>query len=217
MKDSAKNKSTLKKVMETPFAFNFIWAIIVTIVLISLVLLWLNIYTRHNEAEVVPNVKGMTVGEAEKFFVDNNLRYSVIDSVFSKDVKPGSIVEIIPEAGSKVKEGRIVFVTVNAASAQMAVIPEVWEISVRQADAMLREVGFEKIEIEYVSGDFKDLVVGLEMNGQPLRAGERISISAPLVLKVSSGVRAEEVDTTVTAEDEDAPVEEVKSDEEKWF
>ena len=136
MKDSAKNKSTLKKVMETPFAFNLIWAVIVTIVLISLVLLWLNIYTRHNEAEVVPNVKGMTVAEAEKFFDDNNLRYSVIDSVFSKDVKPGSIVEIIPEAGSKVKEGRIVFVTVNAASAQMAVIPEVWEISVRQADAM---------------------------------------------------------------------------------
>jgi hypothetical protein len=36
-------------------------------------------------------------------------------------------------------------------------------------------------------------------------------------LKVSSGVRAEEIDTTAAAEDENAPIEEVKSDEEKWF
>ncbi|MFQ9020858.1 MAG: hypothetical protein ACLR6J_04895 [Parabacteroides merdae] len=45
-------------------------------------------------------------------------------------MKPGAIVELVPMAGSKVKEGRIVFVTVNALTSQMATtIPEVEDLS----------------------------------------------------------------------------------------
>ncbi|MDL2222383.1 PASTA domain-containing protein, partial [Parabacteroides sp. OttesenSCG-928-N08] len=61
----------------------------------------------------------------------------MIDSVFSKDVAPGSVVELVPKAGSKVKEGRIVFVTINALTAQMGRIPEVEDLSFRQAYALL--------------------------------------------------------------------------------
>ena len=96
----------------------------------------------------------------------------MIDSVFSKDVAPGSIVELVPGVGSKVKEGRIVFVTINALTSQMAVIPEVEDLSFRQAYALLRARGFSSVEIEYVPGDYKDLAMGVELNGRTLLKGD---------------------------------------------
>ena len=100
--------------------------IVVGCALIYGTLAWLDYYTRHNEAVIVPDVKGLSMNEAKSFFDNTGLRYNVIDSVFSNDVNPGAIVEVVPEPGSKVKEGRIVFVTINALTAQMAIISGRW-------------------------------------------------------------------------------------------
>lgn len=131
------------KLIKNPYVLNLLLAVVVTCGLIYGALKWLDHYTRHNEAVVVPDVKGLKIEEAAEFFKNNNLRYNVIDSVFSKDVEPGAIVELSPLAGSKVKEGRIVFITVNALTSQMATIPEVEDLSFRQAYALLKARGFE--------------------------------------------------------------------------
>ena len=47
------------------FWLNLIAMVAVVILLLFGVLKWLDVYTRHGEAVVVPDVKGMTVGEAE--------------------------------------------------------------------------------------------------------------------------------------------------------
>lgn len=135
------------KLIKNPYVLNLLLAVVVACALIYGTLVWLDKYTRHNEAVVVPDVKGLKIEEAAEFFKNNNLRYNVIDSVFSKDVDPGAIVELVPSAGSKVKEGRIVFITVNALTSQMATIPEVEDLSFRQAYALLKARGFEKVEI----------------------------------------------------------------------
>ena len=130
------------KLIKNPYVLNLLLAVVVACALIYGTLVWLDKYTRHNEAVVVPDVKGLKIEEAAEFFKNNNLRYNVIDSVFSKDVDPGAIVELVPSAGSKVKEGRIVFITVNALTSQMATIPEVEDLSFRQAYALLKARGF---------------------------------------------------------------------------
>ena len=204
------------KLIKNPFVINLLLVIVVSCGVVYGVLAWLDSYTRHNQAVVVPDVKGMKLEDAAEFFGNNKLRYNVIDSVFSKDVKPGAIVELGPMAGSKVKEGRIVFVTVNALTSQMATIPEVEDLSFRQAYAILRARGFEKIEIEYVPGDFKDLALGVELHGRVLQKGEHVPLTAPLVLKVSSGDAEMPVDS-LGLPDDSVPVESLDSEEENWF
>ena len=204
------------KLIKNPFVINLLLVIVVSCGVVYGVLAWLDSYTRHNQAVVVPDVKGMKLDDAAEFFGNNKLRYNVIDSVFSKDVKPGAIVELVPMAGSKVKEGRIVFVTVNALTSQMATIPEVEDLSFRQAYAILRARGFEKIEIEYVPGDFKDLALGVELHGRVLQKGEHVPLTAPLVLKVSSG-DAEMPADSLGLPDDSVPVESLDSEEENWF
>ena len=200
------------KLIKNPYVLNLLLAVVVACALIYGTLVWLVKYTRHNEAVVVPDVKGLKIEEAAEFFKNNNLRYNVIDSVFSKDVDPGAIVELVPSAGSKVKEGRIVFITVNALTSQMATIPEVEDLSFRQAYALLKARGFEKVEIEYVPGDFKDLAVSVDLRGRTLAKGEHVPLTAPLVLKVSSGDAELPTDSL-----SNMPVESLDSEEENWF
>ena len=200
------------KLIKNPYVLNLLLAVVVACALIYGTLVWLDKYTRHNEAVVVPDVKGLKIEEAAEFFKNNNLRYNVIDSVFSKDVDPGAIVELVPSAGSKVKEGRIVFITVNALTSQMATIPEVEDLSFRQAYALLKARGFEKVEIEYVPGDFKDLAVSVDLRGRTLAKGEHVPLTAPLVLKVSSGDAELPTDSL-----SNMPVESLDSEAENWF
>ena len=205
------------KLIKTTYVLNLLLAVVVTCGLIYGTLKWLDKYTRHNEAVVVPDVKGLKMEEAAEFFKNNNLRYNVIDSVFSKEVEPGAIVELVPAAGSKVKEGRIVFITVNALTSQMATIPEVEDLSFRQAYALLRARGFESVEIEYVAGDFKDLAVSVELRGKTLEKGEHVPLTAPLVLKVSSGDPNFSADSLSLDSLSVMPVESLDSEEENWF
>ncbi len=175
---------------------------------------WLDKYTRHNIVVTVPDVKGLTMEDATSFFDNNGLRYNIIDSVFSKDVAPGTIVELKPNAGAKVKEGRIVFITLNALSAQMETVPDVEDMSFRQAYALLRARGFESVEIEYVPGDFKDLVIAVELRGHVLESGEKVPLTSPLILKVSNG------EDEVLPEDSlglEEPVRSLDSEDENWF
>lgn len=206
--------SFLARLIKHPIVVSLILMIVVTVGLFYGVLSWLNTYTRHNQAVVVPDVKGMKLEVAAPFFENNHLRYNVIDSVFSKDVAPGAIVEIVPNVGSKVKEGRILFVTINALTSQMATIPDIEDQSFRQAYALLRARGFNSVEIEYVAGEYKDLAVAVESNGRVLTKGEHVALTAPLVLKVSSG------DPNFTPDSlalDSIPVEQLNSDIEKWF
>lgn len=89
-------KDFLVKLIKNPYVLNLLLAVVVACALVFGTLKWLDSYTRHNEAVVVPDVKGLGMEEAAEFFKNSNLRYNVIDSVFSKDVKPGAIVELVP-------------------------------------------------------------------------------------------------------------------------
>ncbi|MDD2417043.1 MAG: PASTA domain-containing protein [Parabacteroides sp.] len=205
-------KEYIIKILKNPFVFNLLLAGVITLVLLGGVMFWLSSYTRHNEAVVVPDVRGLKVEEAAEYFDRSNLRYNVIDSVFSSDVPAGAIVEMIPEAGAKVKDGRIVFITINASTTQMAPMPNVQDLSFRQAQALLEATGFNSVEIEYVPGDYKDLVVGVEHRGRMLSSGEKVSLKAALVLKISNG-EGEMLPTTTDS----TAVEELDSEEENWF
>lgn len=203
------------KCIKNPFVWNFLLMIVVGCALIYGTLAWLDYYTRHNEAVVVPDVKGVSMNEAKSFFDNTGLRYNVIDSVFSNDVNPGAIVEVVPEPGSKVKEGRIVFVTINALTAQMAIIPEVADLSFRQAYALLRSLGFKNIEVKFVPGDYKDLAVGVERNAQMINRGERVPLASTLTLIISNGEK--EIDSLSLDSLNVMPVESLNSDLEEWF
>jgi hypothetical protein len=176
--------------LKNPLVISFLLAILISVGLVYGTLRWLDVYTLHNQGIIVPNVKGLPLDEAKLLIQRENLRYNVIDSVFLQTARPGSIVEVSPSIGSKVKQGRILYLTLNARAPRQVPVPTVKDMSYRQAYALLRSRGFESLEVEYVPGEYKDLAIGLEYRGRPLREGEQLPQEAHLVLKISNGMGA---------------------------
>jgi len=169
------------------YAKNLSLAVLIIILLFFGLKWWLNIYTRHGQSVVVPDVKGLSVEEASAFFDNSHLKYEVVDSVYNKDTKPGIIVETIPTEGTKVKKDRTIDITINAVSSRTSIIPDVKDQSLRQAIATLNAVGFKDVQSKYVPAAYKDLVLGLECGGRSVNAGERLPLDSKLVLLVSDG------------------------------
>lgn len=176
------------KIFNNLYVKNLLAAALILMVLVFITLKWLDKYTRHGMSIEVPAVRGMLVGAADPLFTNSNLKYEVIDSVFNRTAAPGTIVETIPPIGTKVKEGRTIYITINSFTSQLLAVPEVIDFSQRQAFAMLRSIGFENISTRLVSGVYRDLVLGLETSsGQEVRAGDRVPVGTALTLLVSSG------------------------------
>lgn len=169
------------------FWINIIGIILAVALILFGVLKGIDFYTRHGEAVTVPDVKGMGLAEADKMFRNQNLKYVVSDSTYVENMAAGCIVDYTPSAGQKVKEGRTVYVTINALSIPLQTIPDVADnSSVRQAEARLLASGFKLDEVQYVPGE-TDWVYGVKYHGRLLSLNEKVPVGARLTLMVGDG------------------------------
>ncbi|MBQ8769975.1 MAG: PASTA domain-containing protein [Bacteroides sp.] len=166
------------------FWLNLIAMPVVVIAVILGVLHWLDVYTHHGESIIVPNVNGIPVKEAQNEFSKKNLRVEIVDSNYVKGILAGAVLEQKPAAGSKVKIGRTIYLTINTGEAPKVTIPDIIDnSSFRQAEARLRALGFKLTEPEYIEGE-KDWIYGVKYNGKELTSGEKIPREAVLTLCV---------------------------------
>ena len=201
------------------FWINIIAMVVVAVLIVVGTLKGLDIYTRHGEAVIVPDVKGMSVSEAEKMFRNHGLVCSVSDTRYVKDKAAGIVLELKPGAGEKVKEGRTVYLTVNTLDVPLRMIPDVADnSSLRQAQAKLLSAGFKLNQVQLVNGE-KDWVNGVKYQGRQLTAGEKIPMGASLTLMVGDGAGSMEKDSTDVAVDTETPVtsESSSTQEDSWF
>ena len=153
------------------FWLNLIAMAAVVCLLFFGVLKWLDSYTHHGEAVVVPNVKGMTINEAEMLFRNHGLVCVVSDSNYVKNKPAGSVLEVNPPVGEKVKEGRIIYLTINTLNIPLRPVPDVADnSSMRQAQAKILAAGFKLSENEMIPGE-KDWVYGVKYMGRQLGNG----------------------------------------------
>ena len=163
--------------------------------LIVFTLIGLNLYTRHNQSIVVPNVKGLQIKEASSFLSSAGLKYEVVDSVYRRGGTPGAIVDQVPKASSQVKVGRTIFLTVQAFGQQMISVPDLTDYSQRQAISLLEAMGFTNIQIEEVYSEYKDLVISVQYNNKTLQKGQKVPLDALVRLQVGNGMTQPTVDS----------------------
>ncbi|MFV0589316.1 PASTA domain-containing protein [Bacteroides reticulotermitis] len=201
------------------FWINIIAMVIVVIGLLFVTLKGLDVYTRHGEAVVVPDVKGMTVDEATRMFRNHGINCVVSDSNYVKNKSAGIILELSPAAGQKVKEGRVIYLTINTLNIPLRPIPDVADnSSVRQAQAKILAAGFKLGEMQTVSGE-KDWVYGVKYQGRQLMAGDKVPLGASLTLMIGNGttefLEEDSVDTSATNEKPVAS--ETATEDNSWF
>ncbi len=166
---------------------NIISAFVVAGVLVFIIMKWLDYYTRHGEAVTVPVVEDMTLAQGLKQLKQNGLEGVVSDSIYVRDREGGIILDVNPPAGSKVKEGRTIYITINTNNIPLVSLPDVIDnSSARQARALMSATGFKLTENELIPGE-RDWVYGVKYNDRELLLGEKVPIGATLTLMVGSG------------------------------
>ena|ERR1035437_6618714 len=96
------------------FFLHFSLALLTAILLFWLGLKWVSSYTQHNITVKVPDFTGKTIVALSDFIKDKQLRYQIIDSLYSPKQTPGTIIRQDPEPESQVKENRIIYLYVTS-------------------------------------------------------------------------------------------------------
>ncbi|MFV0590429.1 MAG: PASTA domain-containing protein [Draconibacterium sp.] len=166
------------------FWINLLIAIVLVSAIIAVTLSSLKSYTHHGISYNVPNFSGMTFNEAKEVAGATLLKVELLDSVYDKTVQPGAVVDQVPKANQQVKEGRLIYLTINANEAEMVHIPKLTDISFRQAQVLLENCGLTIDSISYQPSEYTDLVLSAFQGEKELAEGDRLEKGSSVTLVV---------------------------------
>ncbi len=167
---------------------NILVMIILAFVLGWIAMTWLGYWTDHGKTAIVPSVKGLPYDQALATIAEAGMVCELSDSVYDDKAKRGSVIEQNPRPGNEVKPGRTVYLTVNAFYPRMITVPALTDISLRQARSILSGLGIKNIVEVPVESEYRELVLGAEYHGAPIKAGMRIPINGKVILRYGDGM-----------------------------
>jgi hypothetical protein len=139
----------LRFVFSRIFLKHLMIALGIGLFLVLAAFIFLRIYTHHGQAIQVPDLTGLTEEEVGIIMTAKRLRYEVSDSIFYKDIPKGTVAKQNPRPGSKVKENRRIYLTLNAISPEKVPMPNVRGLSLREARLKLNMYGLNLGKISY--------------------------------------------------------------------
>lgn len=168
-----------------------VWVIAGVIVLFFLVLIFISIdwvfgALVHTRKEVpVPDITKKTVSAALNTLAASNLALKQAGVEFAQDVPSGSVLRQLPEAGTTVREGRVIRVWVSQGD-EMAFVPNVIGSNLRAAQLAVRQAGLvvNKVENAYSLTHDKGLIIS-----QSLKADSMVEKGQKLIWLSPTGSR----------------------------
>lgn len=170
------------------FFLQMLTAILILAAIAYLFFHWITFTTHHGEEITVPDLRKLSAEQAEEKLAALDLDYIILDTVdFRPDAPKLTIVEQEPKAGAKVKEGRKIYIKINASTYTMVAVPDLIEKTYRQAVPTLEAVGLAEGTITYKPYLGKDMVLEMRMNGKKLKAGDKVLKSSKIDLVLGDG------------------------------
>ncbi|MBR9853417.1 MAG: PASTA domain-containing protein [Algicola sp.] len=163
-------------------------AAIAVIVLVFVALQWLKGTTNHGEFVEVPDFSKMSVMEMRAAVEDAGLRYQVLDSSnYNPEYPRFSILEQNPPAGNKVKANRKIYFTVNPSGYKKISVPDIIQVTQRNAASMLKAVGLDVERVTYIDELGKDMVYNMKFKGKYIKPGDRLPKTSKVELICGNG------------------------------
>lgn len=148
---------------------------------------YLDSYTLHGETITVPDLKNYQVAEVEKIMTEKGLRFLVVDSVYDSKKAGGAVMEQEPKAHRQVKHNRTIYLTVNALLPPQVKMPDLVDLSLRQAIAQLESGGLKAGKLTYVPDIAFNAVIKQEFKGEIIKPGDMIVKGSVIDLVLGEG------------------------------
>ena len=145
------------------------------------------IWTRHEAAVQVPDVKEMTPDDAQNTLLLAGLDWEEQEQPYNPNVPADVVVDQSPASGTTVKPGRRIYYYVNVSPKQLAVVPSVVSLSEGKAreDVGDRGLVVDRVEMDTVRTPYENTVT----RQMPL-ADSRVPVGTRVTLWISPGVES---------------------------
>jgi beta-lactam-binding protein with PASTA domain len=144
--------------------------------------------TRHGEALSVPDLTGISTDDAIEILRDKNLKFLVTDSLYFDDKPKLSILDQNPAPNSKVKEGRVIYLTINSDRPPGVAMPNLIDVSLRQAEAMLKAAGLKIGTISYKPDLAQNVVLEQVWKGNSIPPDSKVPKGSSIDLVLGDGL-----------------------------
>jgi beta-lactam-binding protein with PASTA domain len=144
----------------------------------------LGIFTHHGKVIQVPDMVGLSVREADHVADTAGVRIDVVDSIYVRGMAKGAVYKQNPAAGSNVKKGRRIMLTINATQPKRITMPNLVGYSMRQAKAELSSRGLNLGRLIYVDDIATNNVLKQQQNGRDVRPGSSVESGSDIDLVV---------------------------------
>jgi len=180
---------SLKKfILSKIFLKNLGIAILIAVTGVLVLLIWMNFYTRHGQARPVPDFVGLTMEQTSKLARKSRLRYQINDSIYTTTVPRGCIAEQSPKPGFKVKKWRNIILTINAFHPEMVAMPNLINLPLRQATAMVESSGLEVGQLKYKPDLSVNVVIEQQYNGINIHEGDSLQKGSVVDMILGKGL-----------------------------
>jgi beta-lactam-binding protein with PASTA domain len=153
----------------------------VTLLLLSDTIL-MPAYTNHNEGITVPDLTHLSFDEAKNIINEYGFRFDLVEKRTNSALPPLYIIEQNPSAGTIVKPNRKIHLVVNTASLPTVRVPDLKNLSVRNAILQLQNNDLQIGTINYQTSRFKNVI------GQSIEAGKAIKKGSKVSFTIGNGL-----------------------------
>jgi len=148
-------------------------------------------YTNHGEYISVPDFSGLMYDEIEDFARQRSLVPLIIDSIYDNSRMKGSVIGQDPPPEQLVKRKRKIYLTIVSMSSEMIRMPDLSDLTLRQAIATLEVYGLKAGRLRYVPHIALNAVLAQEYKGKDIEPGTLIEKGSTINLVLGQGLRNE--------------------------
>jgi beta-lactam-binding protein with PASTA domain len=165
--------------------FHVLLATGVFIAICVVVLFILDSYTRHGTEVIMPDFIGLDSQELlNKESIAKDYIIVVSDYIYNKKSPRGTVLKQDPHVGEMVKKGRKVYLTIASDAPPKVIMPQLQDVSLRQAEIMLKAIGLVRGTVIFKPSLYENAVLEQLYKGRNIAAGTEISMGDTITLVV---------------------------------
>lgn len=168
-------------------------AIAIVAVIIFGIFQFLKMYTLHSDSITLPNFTGSTKQELKEYGLTDKFEFVVIDSVYDAGKRKGGIIMQDPLPNSRVKPGRKIYLTVVARMPEQVAMPDLVDLTLRQAISQLETYGLGVGNLDYIEDIARNAVLQQTFKGEVIKPGTKIEKGSKIDLVIGKGMRDTDV------------------------
>ncbi len=162
-------------------------AIVLSVILYGATFVFLNIFTRHDRTILIPDLYGSTLSGVKNENLTNEFEIIITDSIYDITKEKGTIIQQNPLPYSKVKKHRKIYLTVVAGITEKILMPDLVDLSLRQALGTLETVGLQVGYLDYTQHFAENAVLEQVFRGEIIKSDTLIEKRSRIDLVLGTG------------------------------